>query len=620
MPRLKQIARLFSGYPSKKSQDNDFQCQAIIFIASIATPTAAIFAIINFSSGRIGLALVEVFTFSVLLPCFKVNQYRKFLPYFRNIIMTTAAIMFLAVFVDGGIARFGIIWSLVVPFLAFLLMGQAKAWYWVSSYAIIIALLTGMHFTGYMTLPYSDAVLTYFPAVFLFFSLIAAAFELELEQLHARHHEMVDELEEMQQGLEEHVSVKTRELTKTNEQLQQEIEDHKSTAKALKESEELLLHAQKMEALGVLVGGIAHDFNNILASISCNVFLLKRALKDDAELMDRVSMVDQARAQAADTISQLLSFARKQQVELHNVPLASFLKEALKLATVSIPENISVKQDICSVELVIQGDITQLQQMLLNLTHNACQALEGVSAPEISITLDAYTPDAAFKLRYSHLNLAGTYAHLRVQDNGIGISRENQQRIFDPFFTTKEQGKGTGLGLAMVFGSIQTHAGIIDVDSDPDQGSTFHIYFPLQQRPDDRMPLPPSRETFPGQGEMILFADDGAPVRESMGKVLEAMGYRAMLAGNGKEAVALFQQHQDEISLSILDLVMPVMGGREAAEKIRRLNPSAAILFATGYDKLQDSTGFNEAFSEPTLRKPFDVDELNRTIYQLLHP
>jgi len=620
MSRLKQIARLFSGYPSKKSQDNDFQCQAIIFIASIATPTAAIFAIINFSSGRIGLALVEVFTFCILLPCFKVNQYRQFLPYFRNIIMITASIMFLAVFIDGGIARFGIIWSLVVPFLAFLLMGQAKAWYWVSFYACIIALLTFMHFDGDMTLPYSNAVLSYFPGVFIFFSLIAAAFQLELEHLHIRHHEMVDELEELQEGLEERVSTKTSELTKTNQQLEEEIEDHKNTAKALKESEEMFLHAQKMEALGVLVGGIAHDFNNILASISCNAHLLSIKLTDDPELTQRVYMIDQARIQAADTISQLLSFARKQQVELHNVPLATFMKEALKLAVVSIPENIRVKQDICSDELVIQGDLTQLQQMILNLTNNACHALEGSSAPEISISLDAYTPDAAFKQKYAHLDLAEQYAHLSVQDNGMGISSEDQQRIFDPFFTTKEQGKGTGLGLAMVFGSIQTHGGIIHVDSTPDCGSTFHVYFPLQQRPDDHAALPLSRGTFRGHGEMILFADDGEPVREAMGKVLESMGYRVMLASNGEEAVALFEQHQDDIALCILDLVMPEMGGREAAEKIRQLNPSAAILFATGYDKLKDSADLNEASSEPTLRKPFDINELNRTIHQLLNP
>jgi len=296
------------------------------------------------------------------------------------------------------------------------------------------------------------------------------------------------------------------------------------------------------------------------------------------------------------------------------------MKEALKLAMVSIPENIRVKQDICSDELVIQGDLTQLQQMILNLTNNACQAMEGSSAPEINIKLDAYTPDAAFKQKYAHLKLAEMYAHLRVQDNGIGISPEDQQRIFDPFFTTKGQGKGTGLGLAMVFGSIQTHGGLIHVDSNPDQGSTFHIYFPLQQRPDEYIALPLSRETFRGHGEMILFADDGEPVREAMGKVLESMGYTTMLASNGKEAVALFQQHQDDISLSILDLVMPEMGGRQAAEKIRLINPSSPILFATGYDKLKDFADFNEANSGPTLRKPFDINELNRTIHQLLNP
>ena len=613
-----KIPRLFSGFPLDKAQDIDFQCQAIIFIASIATPTAAIFAIINISSGRIGLALVEIFTFSILLPCFKVNQYRKFLPYFSNIIMSTALLMFIAVFIDGGIADFGIIWSLVVPFLAFLLVGLALAWYWVLAYAMVIALLIAMHITGMITLPYSDAVLMYFPGVFLFFSLIAAAFELQLEQLHVRHHGMVEALEEMQEGLAEHVAMKTSELRKTNEQLQKEIEDHESTAKALKESEELLLHAQKMEALGVLVGGIAHDFNNILASISCNVFLLQINLKDNAELMARVSMIDQARTQAANMISQLLSFARKEQVELHHLSLSSFIKEALKLTLLSIPKNIHVEQDICSDELVIQGDITQLQQIVLNLSNNACDALEGSAAPEITIKLDAYTPDAAFKQKYSHLGIAETYAHLCVHDNGCGMSHETQQRIFDPFFTTKEQGKGTGLGLAMVFGSIQTHGGIIHVDSEPGHGSTFHIYFPLHEQPLDHVVHVPSQEVFQGQGELILFADDGGPVRESMGKVLEAMGYQVMLASDGEEAVELFTQHQEQIALTILDLVMPGMGGREAAEKIHQLNASAPILFATGYDKLKESGDRQGSSAELILRKPFDINELNRTIHRLI--
>ncbi len=618
MFRSIKIPRLFSGYPLDKAQDIDFQCQTIIFIASIATPTAAIFAMINIASGRIGLALVEVFTFCILLPCFKVNQYRKLLPYFRNIIMTTALIMFIAVFIDGGIADLGIIWSLVVPFLAFLLVGLALAWYWVSAYACVIGLLIVMHVTGMITLPYSDAVLMYFPGVFLFFSLIAAAFELQLEQLHVRHHEMVEALEDMQQGLAEHVAMKTSELRKTNEQLQKEIEDHKNTARALKESEELLLHAQKMEALGVLVGGIAHDFNNILASISCNVFLLQIKLKDDAELMTRVSMIDQARSQAADMISQLLAFARKKQVELHHLSLTTFMKEALKLTVLSIPENIRVEQDICSDELPIEGDITQLQQIVLNLTNNACDALEDSTTPEITIKLDAYTPDAPFKQKYSHLSMAEKYAHLSIHDNGIGMSHEDQQRIFDPFFTTKEQGKGTGLGLAMVFGSVQTHGGIIHVDSNPGCGSTFDIYFPLQEQPGDHVAPSPSQEIFHGQGEMILFADDGGPVRESMGKVLEAMGYRVMLASNGEEAVALFAQHQDQIALTILDLVMPGMGGRQAAEEIRQLNPSAPILFATGYDKMKEPGDRQETSPELTLRKPFDINELNRTIHQLI--
>ncbi|MDQ6969107.1 MAG: hypothetical protein Q9M16_01170 [Mariprofundus sp.] len=259
-PTVKKLSRLFVGYTAGKAQDTALQCRTIVFIASIAAPTAAVFAVINCFSGHLGLALVEIITVFLLLSCFRLIKHPEALSWVRNVLMGTAFVMFTSAFIDGGVANSGIIWSLVVPFFAFLLMGLALAWYWVSAYALLNALLIAMHFGGYLALPYDTMFLAYFPAVFVFFALIAAVFEVQLERLHRSHEETIEELETLRNNLEAHVANKTAELTQANATLQQEVEEHKRTANALIKSEALFLQAQKMEAVGTLVGGIAHDF------------------------------------------------------------------------------------------------------------------------------------------------------------------------------------------------------------------------------------------------------------------------------------------------------------------------------------------------------------------------
>ena len=260
MSLLKSTSRIFTGHLPGKAQGTEFQCKAIALIAAIAAPTAATFSIINYFSGHIWLSFVEFFTILFLIPCFMLKHQQKLLPWCRNLLMTSATIVFTSLFIDGGIANTGITWSLVVPFLAFLLMGIPTAWYWVISYALMNALLIILHFIDFYTLPYSNISLAYFPAMFIFFSLIAAAFEVQLERLHHNHEETIDELKILRNDLETHVERKTRALMQSNQQLQIEIKEHEKTTKALQLSEEMFLHAQKMEAIGTLVGGIAHDF------------------------------------------------------------------------------------------------------------------------------------------------------------------------------------------------------------------------------------------------------------------------------------------------------------------------------------------------------------------------
>jgi len=614
----KHPPRIFTGFVSGKAQDIEYQCRVIVLIASIAMPTAVVFSVINYLSGHLWLAGVEVFTFLFLIPCLNVVRHKEALPSIRNLLMLNAFMVFSTSLVDGGVAGTGVIWSLVIPFLAFLLMGLRIAWFWVASYGLFIILLITLHFTHHLTLPYDTDALIYFPVVYIFFALIAAVFEMQLERTYSQHQSTINELNALKNNLKEHVIRKTSELIQTNEQLRKEIQEHENTARALKTSEVLLLHAQKMEAIGVLVGGIAHDFNNFLAGITGNLYLIKTRLKEQPELLNRISTIDNLCFQATNMISQLLAFARKDHVEMQHLSLTAFVQEAMQLALLAVPENIRVEQEFTSDTLMIRGDSSQLQQVILNIINNARDALENTAAPEINVKLRLYTPDKAFRQKHGDTGIVDQYAHLSIRDNGCGISDADKQHIFEPFFTTKEQGKGTGLGLAMAFGSVQTHSGIIEVDSGPGCGSTFHIYLPLEKTHAE-VTQSSSRELSRGHGETILLADDDAQIRKTIGEVLENIGYQVLLAADGKEAVTLFEEHRNQIALSILDLVMPGMGGRTTAEEIHSLDKSAPVLFATGYDKLRVLKNDEGIPLDQIIGKPFSIEELSSKIAQLLN-
>jgi len=379
-----------------------------------------------------------------------------------------------------------------------------------------------------------------------------------------------------------------------------------------------LRQSQKMEALGTLVGGIAHDFNNMLAGITGNLYLARRKVEDRPDVVEKLKNIEQLSSRAADMIGQLLAFARKSMVQTQPLSLTAFMKESFKLAQVSIPESIAFHRRICGTDLMVTGDATQLQQVLMNLLSNARDAVAGVDKPAISVKLSEYKADDAFLRAYPGL-VGRRLARLTVEDNGGGISEEHLNNIFEPFFTTKAVGNGTGLGLSMVYGSVQSHGGAVRVDSKAGRGTSFHIYLPLLDGRQASRDHTNHDKIYAGHGETILLADDEAHVRETGSDVLESLGYRVLTACDGKEAVKLFCAHRDEVALAILDVVMPHLGGVKAAEQIRRLSPGVPVLFATGYDREQAMTTSNRLPHSLVLTKPLSINKLSRSVRDLIN-
>lgn len=342
--------------------------------------------------------------------------------------------------------------------------------------------------------------------------------------------------------------------------------------------EEQLIQAQKMEAVGQLAGGISHDFNNILTAITGFVFILEMKL-DDEELKKYVEQIRLAAERAAGLTDSLLAFSRKQIICFKPLHINSVILETQKLLARLIREDVEIRTDLCKGDLVILGDETKIEQIIINLATNARDAM-----PEggiLSIRTEHCTMDGEPGLSIIPGKPA-SYVHLTVSDTGLGIDKKAQERIFEPFFTTKEVGKGTGLGLSIVYGLVKQLNGYIHIQSESRIGTSVNIYFPLvKAEPEESAFVQLSAPK--GRGETLLVAEDDPDVRSFIRTVLEEFGYTVIEAVDGMDAVKKYRENSDCIKAAIFDIIMPKKNGRDAYLEIRKSYPDLKAIFVSGY-------------------------------------
>ena len=391
---------------------------------------------------------------------------------------------------------------------------------------------------------------------------------------------------------------------------------------AEKEKEMLLtqlIQAQRMETVGTLAGGIAHDFNNILAIILGNAELALENISPGNPARKDIEEVLEASIRAKDLVRQILTFSRKDKSKLIPIHPQSLIKETLKLLRSTTPTTISIIQDISKDCGAIMTDITKFHQVIMNLFGNAVQAMNEngevtVSLKEVHLNRNDFTQSSI--MARSSLKTPGAFARFSVADTGSGIDPRIIEKIFDPFFTTKQTGKGTGMGLSVVHGVVESQGGFITVESKEGKGSTFSVFLPITQN--EETLIIEENSLFQTGTERILFVDDEESILKIGKRVLEGLGYKVISESSSNKALETFKSNPAHFDLLITDQSMPKMSGSELIAEILKVRPDMPVILCSGYSTKVSEENYKNKSISSYLSKPYSKKLLSETVRKLL--
>ncbi len=376
-----------------------------------------------------------------------------------------------------------------------------------------------------------------------------------------------------------------------------------------------LLQSQKMLSIGTLAGGIAHDFNNILGIILGYISIMQSIKDNPQKFSEGIHAIRQAVDRGAGLVRQILTFARKAEVSFEPLYIPDLVKELVSMLQQTFPKIITFQASFERQLPLINADYTQIHQALLNLCVNARDALP--NGGEISIKA-VTIPGEKTRERFPAAALT-PYICVSISDTGIGMEEATRNRIFDPFFTTKEKGKGTGLGLSVVYGIVQAHRGFINCESHVGKGTAVHIYLPVPEEPATAERHVTKEESVATAGsETILLVEDEDLLLEMMETLLKTRGYGVLKAKDGIEAIELYKQHKDEISLVLTDMGLPKLTGIDEFEKLKEINPHIKLIFASGYLDPRAKDELLKAGAKGFLQKPYIIEEVLKKVREVL--
>jgi two-component system cell cycle sensor histidine kinase/response regulator CckA len=378
-----------------------------------------------------------------------------------------------------------------------------------------------------------------------------------------------------------------------------------------KKLEARLQQAQKMEAVGTLAGGIAHDFNNLLMAVQGNVSLMLFNVKPSHPYYERLKSIEKQIERGAKLTSQLLGYARRGKYEVKPISLNRLVEETAD-AFGRTKKEITIRRALAQDLFAMEADEGQIEQILLNLYVNAADAMPG--GGQLVLKTRNATHEEITNKPYEVK--PGNYVLLTVTDAGTGIDKATQQRIFEPFFTTKEMGRGTGLGLASVYGIVKGHGGYIDVNSRKGRGTTFSIYLPASEKRVSK-PVKGSEQVIKGS-ETILLVDDEETVLDLGAQMLEQLGYTVIEAKGGAEAIEIYKTRRDDIDLVMLDMIMPEISGGEVCVAIKEINPQVRVLLSSGYSIEGQASAILKRGCDGFIQKPFSVERLSMSVGEIL--